>query len=692
MVLVCEAVSRLEAQQEIFNKGPPSLLFSSVGANSYRHIYPVLLGSNRTMDTSPLSPPLPSVLIVDDEPDICMALSDFLKHDGYAVRVVQAGRDALREVERGQVGVVILDLGLPDLSGLDVLLEVKKLAPLLPVIVLTASTHESHTVEALHYGAFTYLSKPYNSYELRFALRQIADAHRLASKVARVEDDLSASEERFRTVVGITPDTVVLADRNGSILFMNQAGVELFGYTEGEVIGQPLTLLMPHRYREAHQVGIARLGTTGEARFMGRTVELHGLRKDGTEFPLELSIGIGKSLDGTFYSGIIRDITRRKQTEEAQRQAEVRYQSVVENAVEGIFQTTPDGRFLMANPSLAQMLHYDSPDTLISTVTDISRQLYVDPNKREEMLALLNQSGVVRALETELKCRDGEVISVSANVRAVRDLHGTLLYYEGMVEDVSARKRLAADLLEEVKIAEVARALGDIGHDIKNMLTPVQTGVDLLREEIQEILGRLAAHGEGACVEASRKMTEELIDMIVNNTRRIQDRVRELVDAVKGVTTAPEFKPCLISTCVADVITSLHRYAAEKGVALHAEDLESLPVIQADERRLFNAFYNLIDNAIPEVSAGGSVTVRGQVDIGTGTLVLSVADTGRGMSPDVRDALFTTQVVSRKAGGTGLGTKIVKDVVDVHKGSIRVESELGVGTTIHICLSLNGVR
>ena len=117
-----------------------------------------------------------------------------------------------------------------------------------------------------------------------------------------------------------------------------------------------------------------------------------------------------------------------------------------------------------------------------------------------------------------------------------------------------------------------------------------------------------------------------------------------------------------------------------------------MPVIQADERRLFTAFYNLIDNAIPEVPAGGSVTVRGQVDIETGTLVLSVADTGRGMSPEVRDALFTAQVVSRKAGGTGLGTKIVKDVVDVHKGSIRVESEVGVGTTIHIRLSLNRVR
>jgi len=644
------------------------------------------------MDTSPLSPPLPSVLIVDDEPDICMGLGDFLKHNGYAVRAVQTGRDALREVEGGQIGVVILDLGLPDLSGLDVLRGIKKLDPLLPVIVLTASTQESHTMEALHCGAFTYLTKPYNSYELRFALRQIGDAQRLVSKVARVEGDLSASEERFRTVVGTTPDVVVLADRNGTILLWNQAAAQLFGYTEGEVIGQPLTLLMPHRYREAHQAGITRLGTTGETRIMGRTVELHGLRKDGTEFPLELSIGIGKTPEGVFYSGIIRDITRRKQAEEAQRQAEARYQSVVENAVEGIFQTTPDGRFLMANPSLAQMLRYDSPDMLVSTITDISRQLYADPKKREEILALLSQSGVVRAFETELLCRDGDVISVSVNARAVRDLHGALLYHEGTVEDISERKRLAADLLEEIKVAEVTRWLGDIGHDVKNMLMPVLTGVDLLREEVHEILDRLAAGGEEAQGEASRKVSDELIEMIVNNTRRIQDRVRELADAVKGVTTAPEFKPCRISVCVEAVIVSLRRYAAEKGVVLHAEGLESLPVIQADERRLFNALYNVIDNAIPEVPAGGSVTVRGQVDVGADMFVISVADTGRGMPPDVRDALFTTQVISRKAGGTGLGTKIVKDVVDAHKGSIGVESELGVGTTIRIRLPLNGVR
>lgn len=644
------------------------------------------------METSPLSPPLPSLLIVDDEPDICLALGDFLEHDGYRVRAVQTGRDALREVEGGQVGVVILDLGLPDLNGLDVLRRVKDVDPLLPVIMLTASSQESDTVEALHCGAFTYLTKPYNSYELRFALRQIADGQRLSSKVARAEEDLSASEERFRAVVGATPDAVILADHNGTILLWNQAAARLFGYSEGEVLGQPLTLLMPQRYRESHQTGMTRLGTTGEARVMGRTVELHGVRKDGTEFPLELSLGSGKSNGRIFFSGIIRDITARKQAEEARRQAEARYRSVVENAVEGIFQTTAEGRFLMANPSLAQMLRYDSPESLVSTVTDIGCQLYADPKQREEIVALLSQSGAIRACETELLCRDGSVIAVSVNAREVRDPQGALLHYEGTIEDISERKRLAAELLEEIKVAEVTRALGDIGHDVKNMLMPVLSGVDLLKEEVHEILGRLVAKGEGGQAEAHRKVSGELIDMIVNNARRIQDRVRELADAVKGVTTAPEFTPCRIATCVADVITALQRYAAEKGVALHAEGLELLPVIQADERRLFNAFYNVIDNAIPEVPSGGSVTVRGQVEAGMDRLLISIADTGRGMPPEVRDALFVKQVSSRKSGGTGLGTKIVKDVVSAHKGSIAVESEIGVGTTIHIRLPLNSGR
>ena len=130
--------------------------------------------------------------------------------------------------------------------------------------------------------------------------------------------------------------------------------------------------------------------------------------------------------------------------------------------------------------------------------------------------------------------------------------------------------------------------------------------------------------------------------------------------------------------------------ATERSVVLLVADLETLPVIQADESRLFNALYNLVNNAIPEVPSGGSVTVQGRTEQGGKSIVLSVIDTGKGMPPEVQESLFTYQAISRKVGGTGLGTKIVKDVVDAHGGQITVASELGMGASFHITLPVEG--
>ena len=141
---------------------------------------------------------------------------------------------------------------------------------------------------------------------------------------------------------------------------------------------------------------------------------------------------------------------------------------------------------------------------------------------------------------------------------------------------------------------------------------------------------------------------------------------------------------------VADVFQTLRLLADEQGVLLRAEQLDTLPPIMADENRLFNALYNLVNNAIPEVPRGGSVTVRGRTDSEAKAVILSVADTGRGMPAEVLESLFTYQATSRKHGGTGLGTKIVKDVVEAHGGRITVESETGVGTSFHITLPIEG--
>jgi signal transduction histidine kinase len=132
---------------------------------------------------------------------------------------------------------------------------------------------------------------------------------------------------------------------------------------------------------------------------------------------------------------------------------------------------------------------------------------------------------------------------------------------------------------------------------------------------------------------------------------------------------------------IENVVKTLRFLISQKNISLITEDLNTLPPIQADERRLFNVFYNLVNNAIPEVPSGGSIIIRGEAHQEAKTLVLSVQDTGRGMPCHIRESLFTKSVISRKPSGTGLGTKIVKDVIDAHGGWIKVESEEGKGTT-----------
>ena len=187
----------------------------------------------------------------------------------------------------------------------------------------------------------------------------------------------------------------------------------------------------------------------------------------------------------------------------------------------------------------------------------------------------------------------------------------------------------------------------------------------------------------------NKQICDESVEIAQNGVRRLHDRVKEMADCVKGLSAPPNFAPCSVGLIILDVFQTLQVLAREKQITLRAEGLESLPEFHADERRLYNAFYNLINNAIPETMQGGSITVRGHLDQDTGGIALALVDTGRGMPPEIRDRLFSAKAVSTKKGGTGLGTKIVKDVMDAHKGKIWVESEPGVGTTFHLRFPLD---
>ncbi len=255
------------------------------------------------------------------------------------------------------------------------------------------------------------------------------------------------AEMRFRAVAQSSHDAIIIADQSGTILFWNKGAKDIFGYESEDTVGQPLIMLMPDRYRLAHQAGLERYSTRGETRILGETLELSGLRRTGEEFPLELTLSAWEEEGRLFFSGIIRDISQRKEAEEALQQSEEKYRAIFNQAVEGIYQATPAGVFLNANAALSHLLGYDSPQLLMKAVKDIGRQLYVEPRKREEFCRLLEQKDVITDFESEVYRADGTPIWISENARVIRNAEGAVRWYQGFLVDISGRKQ-AEELLE----------------------------------------------------------------------------------------------------------------------------------------------------------------------------------------------------------------------------------------------------
>ena len=236
---------------------------------------------------------------------------------------------------------------------------------------------------------------------------------------------------------------------------------------------------------------------------------------------------------------------------------------------------------------------------------------------------------------------------------------------------------------------EITRLMGEITHDVKNLLMPLVAGTDLLADEIDDVFRHLPTM-EPKRAEQSHSACDEVISMFRNTSRRIQDRMKAIADYAALTRVSQKFESCVIAKIAESVVKSLRGAAEQRKVTLSMKGLQGLPSIAGDEARLYSLLYNLVNNAIPEVPPQGHVSISGHYQAGDECIQLRVADTGNGMPADIRDNLFTNRLVSNKTGGTGLGTKIVKEVVDMHGGSIAVESEPGRGTTFDIRLPIQG--
>ncbi len=398
----------------------------------------------------------PTILIIDDDSDIRKTLSDLLAQEGYGVTAVGHGAEAIQQVKQERYGAALLDIQLVNPDGLSVMKTMRELDPKLPIIVLTGHSTVENNIGALLRDAFACLAKPYDADDLAAALRRAVEVNGLSTRAEYVERELSESREQFRAVVESASDAIVLADHRGLIISWNRAAQTLFGYTEEEVLDQPLTLIMPARYREAHQKGLERLRATGEARIIGKTVELYGLRKDGSEFPLELSLGTWKTATGIFFSGIIRDITERKRAEEALRESQERFRQLAENIQEVFWMSDPEKNRIMYISPGYEDIWGRTCESLYASPRSWLEAIHPDDRDRVLQSALTKQVTGTYDEEYRIVRPNGSIRWIWDRAFPIRDASGHVYRITGIAEDITERKRVEQELRASEERLELA--------------------------------------------------------------------------------------------------------------------------------------------------------------------------------------------------------------------------------------------
>jgi two-component system cell cycle sensor histidine kinase/response regulator CckA len=305
----------------------------------------------------------------------------------------------------------------------------------------------------------------------------------------RAEDAYRQREQQTRLIIDTALDAVITMDAAGSISGWNTQAEKIFGWSREEVMGRKMSdTIIPTKYRDAHNKGLARFLETGEGPVLDKRIEISALRRDGVEFPVELAISPGKLGSQWTFSAFIRDLTEQKKVAEALRREEQRYRDLFEHIPVGLYRSTPDGRLIDANPAMVSMLGYPDRESLLATPT---AALYMDPADRLRWTAEMTRANVVRDFQVRLRRGDGTAIWALDTTHGKRKADGTVVLYEGVMEDITDRveadRRLQASERRLIQILE-AVPLGILVSDKDGHLVFANAGA-------RNILGSWAVPG-----------------------------------------------------------------------------------------------------------------------------------------------------------------------------------------------------
>lgn len=508
------------------------------------------------------------------------------------------------------------------------------------------------------------------------------------------EDALRESRQQLEDIINFLPDATFVIDREGRVIAWNRAIEEMTGIEAREILGKgnyeyaipfygerrPILIDLvfnPKTEIVTKYFTLEKRDSTLAGESFTPALRGHGAFLFGTASLLRDSKG---NIVGAIES--IRDISERKRVEQALAEAEEKYRSIFENAIEGIFQTTLEGRVISANPAVASILGYDSPQEFINTITDLSLQLYVNPERHSDFLRLLEDRGTVQEFEVRFFRKDKSIAWISMNARAARNSKGDILYVEGTIQDITDRKMLESMLVQAQKMEAIGTLAGGIAHDFNNILGPIIGYSELTLQQIPED-SPLRSNMEQIILSGYR--AKDLARQILTFGRRAGEE-RKLIQVGSIVKEAVDLlRPSLPSTI--EIRRSIDPDAV-------------FSTVMADPTHIHQVLMNLCTNAGHAMRDKGGVleialanidldpSSAGQYSVESGPyLRLSVSDTGHGMEEAVRRRIFEPYFTTKgPREGSGLGLAVVYGIVKNLSGGIAVSSEPGKGTTFHVLL------